>query len=188
MNLLTQLRKDPAKFEAESAAVVVVDCLPSPSPPAPPPPKPSYPPPVVNGRGVRPDGWWQDCLVVPGDQMWPPAVPGDGAGDDQASTLAPIADVLPANPPHGPAAPCSTCGGEYFWGDKQHRAHCCHCTPIPSRRVASGESWRVAWVGGQAAWRDWEPQHWRPFAHLEAAERERDERAAAAEAAQGGGF
>lgn len=72
--------------------------------------------------------------------------------------------------PPSQAAPCPKCGCPMFWEDVYRGLHCCDCEPIPSRRLASGEAWAVEWSPDGAYWVDWTPQHWNPFAHLEAAE------------------
>jgi hypothetical protein len=81
---------------------------------------------------------------------------------DQSSAASPLPTVA--------AEPCAKCGGPYFWGDVYGGVHCCECEPIPSRRLATGAAWQVCWSAAGNSWADWTPQHWNPFAHLEAAE------------------
>lgn len=76
--------------------------------------------------------------------------------------------------PRIPPAPCPKCNSPFFWGDTLGEAHCCECVPIPNRAVASGEAWQVLWGHDENHWSDWTPQHWNPFAHVEATQRARD--------------
>lgn len=140
--------------------------------------------------------WWLSLVVHPGDPMHPPADAQDAAAASlAASSLAEPAAAgnqppQPADPqPPVPAMPCVHCGSPFWWQDLAGAFHCCQCLAIPSRRMLRG-LWQVIWAvppghtRPRACWARWRPQHWNPFEHLEAAERE----AAMREASKDEGF
>lgn len=129
--------------------------------------------PPVEWRLPAEHGGWPVVQFHEGD--WGP---GGGVAPDSLPGMA------GSPPPRDLPVPCPVCGCPFCWSDLAGGSHCCECVAIPSRRMAR-EAWQVVWVNGAAAWRAWEPRYWRPFAHLEAAEQQRQ----AGEAKQSnGGF
>ena len=131
-----------------------------------------------------------DAFTDPWGCDWPAGFLGDDSPTSRSRTDSPaigpdgIHRDPPSCPPVAAPAPCPTCGCVFWWqdiGDVQgDNLHCCECVAIPSRKMAKG-SWAVVlevdppkFVGqplsvhSRAAWHEYSPVRWHPFAHLDA--------------------
>jgi hypothetical protein len=152
-----------AKLAARAASNADLLAAPYVPPPSPKPRPKREAPPLVMGERL----WWEGCIIEPGHPLWPP---------DPQPTATAASGVPPApRQPKVPPAPCPKCGSPLLWGSRDGRAHCFQCAPIPSRRFASGDAWRLLWdpASQRAYWADYTPKYFHPFAHLAAEERER---------------
>jgi hypothetical protein len=175
MSLLAKVRQDAATAAASAEARLRGRLAEPTSPPLAAAPTVAVIPPLAELDRIDPPnewtlpashGGWPVVQFHEGD--WPAAAP---RGASRQTAEAPTLERLP-DQPRWPAEPCA-CSCPYFWESLSGLIYCCECRPIPLRRFAK-EAWQVMWdaLGQTPYWATWEPKHWKPFAHLEAAEGE----------------
>ena len=96
---------------------------------------------------------------------------------DRQAVSPDVFGISPLNTPPLPSERCERCLCPDWWEDLRGRLHCCECELIPSR-LAAARFWMASSDG---SWKSYQPQRWNPWAHLEAAQADRDAVRAAAE-------